>query len=53
MNQEIHRCLMQVLSDITDSELDVLDVFEDLEYVRTAVEISTGVENSNHLSNVG
>ena len=36
-------CTLQVFKDITDGELDVLDIFEDEEYVRETVGVSLTV----------
>ena len=39
----------QVLLGVTRPELDILDIFEDVEYERRAVDVSLMVSTENHL----
>ena len=40
---------LQILSGITDSEMDTLDAYENVEYKRSTVEVSLMVKYSTHL----
>jgi hypothetical protein len=48
--QSVPLFALQVFKGITDGELDVLDIFEDEEYVRETVGISLTVSHSTQTS---